>query len=98
MNKKIKAKWLRALRSGAYRKGKDQLCRPGTNVDKFCCLGVLWEEMGHEWEEGDFRRALLPNNFARHVGLTEAQQKRLVRLNDGSSTFEIVIEAIEDGL
>lgn len=38
MNKKVKAKWVEALRSGKYKQGKDAL-RKGDNT--FCCLGVL---------------------------------------------------------
>ena len=37
LDKKVKAKWLRALRSNKYEKGKQYLCRD----NKFCCLGVL---------------------------------------------------------
>lgn len=37
MNKKIKQKWVAALRSGDYKQGIGRL-RLG---DKFCCLGVL---------------------------------------------------------
>ena len=37
MNKKIKAKWVAALRSGQYKQTQNQL-RDG---NKFCCLGVL---------------------------------------------------------
>lgn len=40
MNKKIKARWLRALRSGKYKKGVGHL---NTNDQRFCCLGVLCE-------------------------------------------------------
>lgn len=38
MDKKIKAKWLKALRSGKYKQGKKVL---KTKNGKFCCLGVL---------------------------------------------------------
>jgi hypothetical protein len=38
VNKKIKAKWVAALRSGEYKKGNFQL---RNNDDEFCCLGVL---------------------------------------------------------
>lgn len=37
MDKKIKARWVKALRSGRYQQGTGQL-RSGEN---FCCLGVL---------------------------------------------------------
>ena len=43
MKKRIKNKWLKALRSGEYRQGKDQLCELNgyTGEYEFCCLGVL---------------------------------------------------------
>ncbi len=44
MNKAIKKKWLRALRSGEYVQGRNQLVTEGVNYDKFCCLGVLVNE------------------------------------------------------
>ena len=37
--KKIKAKWLKALRSGTYIQGKYTMYNPATAG--FCCLGVL---------------------------------------------------------
>jgi hypothetical protein len=54
MNKRVKAKWVKALRSGKYKKGVGQLAElitvpveDGWEADdkvvgeKFCCLGVL---------------------------------------------------------
>lgn len=41
MNPKVKAKWVKALRSGEYVQGKGGLCIPGKKHDTFCCLGVL---------------------------------------------------------
>lgn len=38
MNKKIKAQWIAALKSGEYKQGKNKL---RTKVGSFCCLGVL---------------------------------------------------------
>ncbi len=38
MNKKIKAQWVAALKSGKYKQGKNKL---RTRVGSFCCLGVL---------------------------------------------------------
>lgn len=37
MNAELKAKWIEALRSGAYRQGIASFERDG----KYCCLGVL---------------------------------------------------------
>lgn len=41
MNKRVKRKWLKALRSGQYWQGIDQLVNCSPNKDSFCCLGVL---------------------------------------------------------
>jgi hypothetical protein len=38
MNPKVKAMWIKALRSGEYKQGKGQLRSVENN---FCCLGVL---------------------------------------------------------
>jgi hypothetical protein len=51
MNKRVKTKWLKALRSGKYKQGRGQLRTPD---DRFCCLGVLCDlyakETGVSWE------------------------------------------------
>lgn len=38
MKKSVMKKWVKALRSGEYRQGKDRLV---DGKDRFCCLGVL---------------------------------------------------------
>jgi hypothetical protein len=38
MPKKLKAEWIKALRSGEYKQTKEVLCN---NEGGFCCLGVL---------------------------------------------------------
>lgn len=44
MDKKIMKKWVKALRSGKYRKTTGQLCKVAQNGNKsYCCLGVLTE-------------------------------------------------------
>jgi len=74
MNKRIKTKWVKALRSGKYKKGVGQLAQ--TFYDKenmfhhetFCCLGVLCDLYDKEkkqersWNE-------------EYVGLPEEVQK-----------------------
>lgn len=42
MDKKLKTKWLKALRSGKYKQGKGVL---RTADNKFCCMGVLVDVM-----------------------------------------------------
>jgi hypothetical protein len=42
MNKNIMKKWVKALRSGKYRKTTGDLCKVAQNGNKsYCCLGVL---------------------------------------------------------
>ena len=44
MNKEIKQKWIDALKSGKYKKGKNFLRLSNENGDnQYCCLGVLCE-------------------------------------------------------
>lgn len=58
MNPEIKAKWLKALRSGEYKQGWGRL----HSFDTFCCLGVLCElhrrETGGEWDSRNPNRQL----------------------------------------
>lgn len=52
MNKTLKNKWLKALRSGEYAQGVGRL---RTNKDEFCCLGVLCDISGKGvWEDQTF--------------------------------------------
>ena len=55
MDKRIKNKWLKALRSGEYEQGKGYLCEAGKDgTQKFCCLGVLINETeGFDFLPGD---------------------------------------------
>ncbi len=56
MNKRIKTRWLKALRGGKYKQGTEQL---KTDEGGYCCLGVLCDlyantkegkEAGAHWE------------------------------------------------
>ncbi len=57
MNKRIKTKWLKALRSGNYKQGKSVLHSAGKRDGnhKYCCLGVLCDlylkENKQKWTE-----------------------------------------------
>jgi hypothetical protein len=44
MDKKIKARWVKALRSGEYKQGTGYLAKKrGSEARRYCCLGVLCE-------------------------------------------------------
>lgn len=113
MNKEIKEKWLDALRSGEYEKGKYALRR----ADKYCCLGVLCdlyikEHDGARWATGvglgndvyylqGFSN-MLPHAVVNWAGLDSSapvvKDRPLSMENDSSDTFDSVIKMIEEGL
>jgi len=53
MKKRIKNKWLKELRSGAYKQGRGVMLKITDEGDEFCCLGVLCDiharETGNAW-------------------------------------------------
>jgi len=89
MNPKVKAKWLRALRSGKYKQGYYRL----KLKNKFCCLGVLCDVVQKdtklEWEKappfgekfGD-KFDFLPKQVRQFAGVTCSTQQVLIKKND----------------
>jgi len=81
VNKRVKKKWLKALRSGEYVQGRGALCQVGGDYDTFCYLGVLTDlyllEKGEGWDarpgEGYLRfgdwYAALPPSVSEWAGL-----------------------------
>lgn len=89
MDAQLKAKWVEALRSGAYQQEGGMLRNERTL--KFCCLGVLADIQGAQWNLSSPRingaSALHPEGGwlkEHHAGgLLLADQKRLADMNDG---------------
>lgn len=94
MEKRLKAKWVRALRSGRYKQTGGDL----KNAEGYCCLGVLCSVAGARWtgeEWGGLKpilrgkvikhedEELLSPSFRRQVGLTKRRQSILTDMNDG---------------
>lgn len=77
MNKVVKAKWLKALRSGKYKQARYKL----KDRNKFCCLGVLTDLWRHEikpdWDSGidvpciSGEDTVLPGQVVEWAGLSE---------------------------
>ena len=101
MKKSIRNKWLKALRSDEYEQGRGQLAMPVNEHDAFCCLGVLCDVLGEEFEEdssinwqglGVSRNGSglehygLPPRILKKTGLSEKQSGYLSRMNDGDPT------------
>jgi hypothetical protein len=58
MEQQLKEKWVKALRSGEYKQGRDELKSSTDDGFEFCCLGVLcdivnpelWAFVDDKWE------------------------------------------------
>lgn len=114
MNKKIKTKWLKALRSKKYKQGQTVL---QTLDGKFCCLGVLADVCNTKWD-GEYHPkdfsctsgikcsaankkkdyAVLNTNFLKVVGLTSRVQDKLTYMNDHGYSFSNIAKWIEKNL
>lgn len=108
---KLKEKWLTALKSGEYKKGKSTLYKKSNNT--FCCLGVLCKITDNlkilNGCAGYIEKEYLDNNnipeFLVYDAIKESRlfelqkiYRKLAVLNDHSETFEEVIEYIEQNL
>lgn len=103
MNKRVKTKWVKALRSGNYRQGRGRLREDG----RFCCLGVLcdvsklgrWPSAVHEpsyvTRRGIPCDAFLPVEVSEWAGVNRIAQGYLVNLNDGGNAFNEIANYIE---
>ena len=103
MDTQTKTMWLEALRSGKYQQGEGRLCTVETVYDaadrlvldtpRFCCLGVLANELG--FLETDFadpflevrarfedatNAAMLPSTLDSFLGLQDYAPRALIQL------------------
>lgn len=79
MTKKQKAKWIKALRSGYYKQGKEALCLiPSVNDRQYCCLGVAQKVLG--LKTSTTKLGMVSCSF-----LPSIIQDKLVRMNDVDS-------------
>lgn len=100
MDKKLKAKWIKALRCGRYKQGNGAL-----KVDnEYCCLGVLATIQRCKWNDGE---PIMKNESVGHqergrhfyLAPTFAQipyraQKFLGQMNDKGKTFKEIADYI----
>jgi hypothetical protein len=73
MNPEVKARWVAALRSGEYKQGKGAL----RLNNKFCCLGVLCDLYGDDYDalsaHNDGTSQFPPRTFAEIADAIEEQ-------------------------
>lgn len=110
MKKSIMEKWVKALRSGEYKQGKDRL---RSKDDKFCCLGVLCNLHAQEHPE-IAKHETNPLTYLNHAGLPSSEVLEwagfrydnecgwistigtdLVTLNDTGKSFKQIANIIE---
>ena len=91
MNKEIKDKWVKALRSGEYKQGRLYLQRDNL----FCCLGVLCKILNvpnivsdysnntMTFDFGkEYNRVHIPFEFREYIGLPAIVEAKLINMND----------------
>jgi hypothetical protein len=111
MDPELKAKWVKALRSGEYKQARAALIDgDGMGGRSFCCLGVLCDVLGTQWDleaaegvyDGMQVRApcgwYLSREMLEAVALDENTQRTLAKMNDNGGTFAIIAEHIERNL
>lgn len=108
MNKKIKAKWLRALRSGKFKQGKGTLCQKTDAGYEFCCLGVLahiaidepWRRIGGRFtfKGNEGYTTIFGDEVAQKFGLSVMAHNSLTRMNDDGQSFSEIANWIEKHL
>lgn len=62
MQKDVRDRWVKALRSGDYEQGSGYLCKE----NKYCCLGVLNDVQGNDF--------VLENGVRQYYNITEKAQ------------------------
>jgi len=90
LTKKLKEKWIKALRGGEYEQGKMDLHNLSDNT--YCCLGVL-AEIGDIVTVGN--SYLDKNDRSCVKGLTIRNQTVLAEMNDAGKTFKTIANWIE---
>lgn len=85
MKKRVKTKWLKALRSGEYKQTTGALC----HNDAFCCLGVLCDVAA---KNGVAVRVVKPQSLVMYdeaLSVLPASVREWAGLDDGIGAFHI---------
>jgi len=96
LTKKLKQKWIKALRSEDYAQGIGEL----HSEDKYCCLGVL-EAIDEEIVSGSSSMLYQFPHFPEKscvVGLPKKIQEKLAGMNDAGDSFETIASWINKNI
>jgi hypothetical protein len=89
MDAQLKAKWVKALRSGKYRQGKQVLLNEDGEERSYCCLGVLCAVAFKELDAGSYT----------WLNRVTRDYSPFVRMNDDEDkTFPEIADYIERNL
>lgn len=98
MDKRIKATWVKALRSGKYAQTTGRL-RQDDNPEvpvSFCCLGVLCEVVTRVRQVNSGNKHSLNSDTQDLIGLTDEEEGLLIEANDEHHwTFEDIAAYID---
>ncbi len=90
MNKRLKAMWVKALRSGEYPQGGGVML---SDSGKYCCLGVLCAVAGADPKE--ILNIGYPIDTSRFQSIiNHADARALASLNDSTSVARVPFEMI----
>lgn len=102
MDKKAKAKWIKALRSGKFKQTTGKLYRKEPphswcEPSGYCCLGVLKETV--TGKNPGTRAERLDRPLRVRLGITSTQEKDLIAMNDDHKfSFRRIATWIEKNL
>lgn len=92
MDKKLRSKWLKALRSGKFKQAKKTLYDKETGG--YCCLGVLCSINGSKETLNSDNKGL--GMYGGSCGINEDQRCHLANMNDNGKNFKQIADYIED--
>lgn len=105
MKRYWKAKWIKALTSGGYKKGIGTLVKSGRSTT-YCCLGVLARIQGAEFVAGYpiikgkcRNESLTTLDLAYNCGLKSDEMCTLIQMNDNENkSFRKIAEYIKENI
>ena len=108
MIKEYAFKWIKALRSGKFKQGKNALCTVEGKTAKYCCLGVLCHILKTPYtkNEGGFKEyegndGSLPKSIMKKCNIDDdfgcyfGGVESLAALNDNGKSFKQIADVIE---
>lgn len=108
MNRRVKKKWLKALRSGEYKQGKGFLRRKNPNTCEWehCIVGVLCDVSGIKWKlynknvscitsSGTYDVSYLLPEMREKLEISLDDEEILNSMNDKGKTFKQMARWIE---